>query len=535
MLRAIDRFIAAVRRGDGEEIIFATGQPIRARSGQQMRVLLAQPVRADQIQAILAEVVPKHIEQGFTTDGDASFTFEAPGGPITVHLRRLQGRIDAVLRPAAMAGTPTLAPTPAPSARGPSSSMHMHVAERPATPVVHGQTLPPATSTSDRAAVTEPMPRAETREVPAFGTPGRKQIDVLLRSLVQQKASDLHITATMPPRMRKDGDIGFLPGFETQALSSDAIRAMLMEVAPANARERFEKTNDADFAYEINGVARFRVNAFKDRRGVSGVMRVIPSKILTADELHLPPAVREMCTLHKGLVLVTGPTGSGKSTTLAAMIDLVNSSRSDHIITIEDPVEFVHETRGCLVNQREVHVDTQSFAAALRAALREDPDIVLVGEIRDLETIAIAIETAETGHLVFGTLHTSTAPSTIDRIIDQFPPDRQSQIRVMLSESLRGVVAQTLCKKIGGGRVAALEILVCNTAIANLIREGKTFQIPSMMQTQKQIGMQTLNDSLLQLVKEGVVAPEEAFQKSVDRTSFKMMLERAQIKLEARG
>ena len=540
MLRAIDRFIAAVRRGAppdgrGEEIVFSTGQPVRARSGDQMRVLLAQPVRADQIQAILADVVPPHIDKGFTSDGEATFTMEASGGPVTVHLRRNAGRIDAVLQP-------TAAPAPAQPARPASSSTHVHVN-------VNRREEPPAREPAREPPTLEPeLPRASTQAVPAFSAPatasalevvrasapapstGRKQIDPLLHTLVQQKASDLHITASMQPRMRKDGDIGALPGFE-RPLSSDDIRAMLLETAPPLARDKFEKTNDSDWAYEIPGVARFRVNAFKDRRGVSGVLRVIPSKIITADQLNLPPAVRELCNLHKGLVLVTGPTGSGKSTTLAAMIDLINKNRNDHIITIEDPVEFVHETQRCLVNQREVHVDTQSFSAALRAALREDPDIVLVGEMRDLETVSIAIETAETGHLVFGTLHTTTAVGTVDRIIDQFPADRQQQIRLMLSESLKGVIAQTLCKKIGGGSVAALEILVGSTAVSNLIREGKTFQIPSLMQTQKSAGMQTLNDALFNLVREGSVAVDEAFHKSVDRASFKMMLDKAGIKL----
>jgi twitching motility protein PilT len=378
---------------------------------------------------------------------------------------------------------------------------------------------------------TSPAAPAATVAAEPIASGGRKQIDPLLQVLVKHKGSDLHITASMHPRMRKDGDIQLLPGFEQQQLSGDAIRAMLMEIAPQVARDRFEQTNDADYAYEIPGLARFRVNTFKDRKGVSGVLRVIPSKILTAADLGLPQAVLDLCTLHKGLVVVTGPTGSGKSTTLAAMVDWINKNRNDHIITIEDPVEFVHDTQKCLVNQREVHADTKSFSAALRAALREDPDIVLVGEMRDLETISIAIETAETGHLVFGTLHTTTAASTVDRIIDQFPADRQDQIRVMLSESLRGVVAQTLCKKQGGGRVAALEILICNTAIANLIREGKTFQIPSMMQTQKSLGMQTLNDALFALVRDGKVSADDAFSKSIDRAGFKLMLDKSPHKL----
>jgi twitching motility protein PilT len=263
-----------------------------------------------------------------------------------------------------------------------------------------------------------------------------------------------------------------------------------------------------------------------DRKGMGGVFRVIPSKILTAEQLNLSKDILKLCYLTKGLVLVTGPTGSGKSTTLCAMVDYINKNRSDHIITIEDPIEFVHDNQKCLINQREVHNHTDSFKDALRAALREDPDIILVGEMRDLETIAIAIEMAETGHLVFGTLHTSTAPSTIDRIIDQFPADRQSQIRVMLSESLKGVIAQTLCKKIGGGRIAALEVLLADSAIANLIREAKTTQIPSSMQTGKSKGMVTLNDALLGMVKAKQVEPKEAYMKAVDKVNFESLLKR---------
>src|SRR5690606_23588789 len=257
----------------------------------------------------------------------------------------------------------------------------------------------------------------------------------------------------------------------------------------------------------------------------------IPSKILTAEDLGLSPHILQLCGLSKGLVLVTGPTGSGKSTTLCAMVDYINRTRHDHVITIEDPIEFVHENQQCLVNQREVHNHTSSFKDALRAALREDPDILLVGEMRDLETISIAIETAETGHLVFGTLHTTTAASTVDRIIDQFPADRQQQVRVMLSESLRGVVAQTLLPKIGGGRVAALEILIVTPAISNLIREGKTFQIPSAMQTGKNHGMVMLNDALFELVKNGIVEPRDAYIKAVDKANFETQLTRGGFKI----
>ena len=280
-------------------------------------------------------------------------------------------------------------------------------------------------------------------------------------------------------------------------------------------------------------LARFRANIFADRKGRGAVFRVIPSEILTAEKLGLSPHILNLCKLNKGLVLVTGPTGSGKCTTLCAMIDYINRTRDEHIITIEDPIEFVHQNQKCLINQREVRTHTESFKAALRAALREDPDILLVGELRDLETVAIAIETAETGHLVFGTLHTTTAASTVDRIIDQFPSDRQSQIRIMLSESLRGVIAQTLCRKIGGGRVAALEVLIANGAVSNLIREGKTFQIPSLMQVDKGIGMVSLNDALIELVTKKIVAPDEAYSKSVDKDGFDSLLKRAGIDIKA--
>ena len=350
-------------------------------------------------------------------------------------------------------------------------------------------------------------------------------IDAMFRRMVDLKASDLHLSATVAPLVRKDGEMRKLHD-AAGPLSSDMIKQLLVEIMPAVNQAEFEARHDTDFAYEVPGLARFRANVFRDRKGVGAVFRVIPSNILTAEQLGLSPHILDLCKLTKGLVLVTGPTGSGKSTTLCAMIDYINRTRTDHIITIEDPIEFVHQNQQCLINQREVHNHTRSFKDALRAALREDPDVLLVGELRDLETIAIAIETAETGHLVFGTLHTTTAASTVDRVIDQFPADRQAQIRVMLSESLRGVIAQTLCRKIGGGRVAALEVLLTNGAISNLIREGKTFQIPSMMQVGRAQGMVALNDALADLVKKGLVAPEEAILRAVDKAGLETLLKR---------
>jgi twitching motility protein PilT len=356
-------------------------------------------------------------------------------------------------------------------------------------------------------------------------------IDALFQAMCAKGASDLHLCVGMPAIIRKDGHMQPLDG--DQPLTVDDVEALLAPIMPERNRAEFSKRHDTDFAYEILGLARFRANAFFDRNGPGAVFRVIPAKILTAEQLGLSQAILTLCALQKGLVLVTGPTGSGKSTTLSAMIDHVNKTRHDHIITIEDPIEFVHVNQKCLVNQREVHTHTDSFKDALRAALREDPDIVLVGELRDLETVAIAIETAETGHLVFGTLHTTTAASTIDRVIDQFPTDRQAQIRIMLSESLRGVIAQNLCRKIGGGRVAALEVLIATPAVSNLIREGKTFQIPSMMQVGRAIGMVSLNDALMELVTKKLVAPDEAYAKAVDKSAFEALLKRGGFSLPA--
>jgi len=369
-----------------------------------------------------------------------------------------------------------------------------------------------------------------TREPVATAAPagGGHAIDALFRRMVESKASDLHLSSTMPPLIRKDGHMQPLDP-AMGPLSPADVSALLMPIMPATNREEYERRHDTDFAYELKGLARFRANMFLDRKGPGAVFRVIPAKILTAEQLGLSPHILQLCRLTKGLVLVTGPTGSGKSTTLCAMIDYINRHRTDHIITIEDPIEFVHENQNCLINQREVGTHTAGFKDALRAAMREDPDIILVGELRDLETVAIAIETAETGHLVFGTLHTTTAASTVDRIIDQFPTDQQSQIRIMLSESLKGVIAQNLCRKIGGGRVAALEVLLVNGAISNLIREGKTFQIPSMMQVGRAQGMVALNDALMEMVTKKQVEPQEAYLKAVDKAGFEGLLKRAGI------
>lgn len=405
--------------------------------------------------------------------------------------------------------------------------------------VNESQTFQPQTFVQEKIQqVPGQMPSAQSayvEETPAFAPVQqnpvmRARMDALFHKMSEVGASDLHLSVSMPPMVRKDGRMAVLECNET-TLTPSSIRELLTSIMPQKNQEEFARRNDTDFAYEIAGLARFRANIFADRKGMGGVFRIIPTKILTAEQLGLSQAIMNLCNLSKGLVVVTGPTGSGKSTTLCAMVDSINKNREDHIITIEDPIEFTHENQKCLVNQREVGNHTDSFKDALRAALREDPDILLVGEMRDLETISIAIETAETGHLVFGTLHTTTAASTIDRIIDQFPADRQQQIRVMLSESLKGVIAQTLLPKKGGGRVAALEVLIVTPAISNLIREGKTFQIPSAMQTGKQNGMVMLNDALFALVQKGLVEPKDAYVKAVDKTGFESLLQRNGFKM----
>lgn len=344
------------------------------------------------------------------------------------------------------------------------------------------------------------------------------QIDQFLKVLVQQGGSDLHLTVGSPPVIRVHGRLQRL---KFRELSNEDMEALVYEIMEEEWRITFVDRMDYDFAYEIEGLARFRVNVFWKRKGLGAVFRTIPSEILTADDLGFPDAIRRLCMLTKGLVLVTGPTGSGKSTTLAAMTDLINRTRSDHILTIEDPIEFVHENQKSLVNQREIRTNTQSFANALRAALREDPDVILVGEMRDRETIELGITAAETGHLVFGTLHTNSAPKTVDRIIDVFPADEQEQIRSMLAESLKGVVAQVLLRaKDGKSRMAAMEIMVGTSAIGNLIREGKIHQIPSIIQTGKKDGMQLLDQHILEFLMSGKITPEEAYMRCNNKQAF---------------
>lgn len=416
-------------------------------------------------------------------------------------------------------GTP-----PPPTGNKPSSASHpAHNAAPPKTPISSTMTQLPGLTDIDKRF--SPDEQHLIQSLYASVEAENKEIDRLFNLLLKERGSDLHLSSDEKPIIRVDGLMRRLD--HLPKLSSDQIAQLISPTMPERNRIQFIERWDTDYAYEVEGVGRFRANIFMDRKGMGGVFRLIPSDVVTAEQLGLPQAITKLCYLSKGLVLVTGPTGSGKSTTLCALVDLINRVRQDHIITIEDPIEFVHENKKCLINQREVGVHTDSFKIALRAALREDPDVVLVGELRDLETMAIAIETAETGHLVFGTLHTTSAVSTVDRLIDQFPGDRQGQIRMMLANSLKAVISQTLMRRREGGRIAAMEILLATAGVANLIREQKLHQIPTIMQTSRAMGMQRLNDVLLDYVTRGIVDVKEAYIKAIDKVDFLSLLEEA--------
>jgi twitching motility protein PilT len=487
-MATLDQPIAIAFEKNAAALILETGKQMLLEIDGSRRPLTRETMTLAQLIKLVLEIMPEgmhpQLENG---DGRLAFGYEAGEHRVDVETDRSGEYVTAVIAPA--------------KPRRSSAAMSM-----PAEALLMDTPLEPGAVTSgprSSAPVDEATVRAEER------------IQDLLRFLVESESSDLHLRVGLPPVYRTHGEL--VPKESTEPLSREEIEEMLLSIMPDRNKQEYAETNDTDFAYEILDLARFRANALRDRMGVAAVFRVIPTEILTADQLGISPEVQKLCYLTKGLVVVTGPTGSGKSTTLAALIDLINRTRTDHIITIEDPIEFVHPNKKCIVTQRQVGSHTQSFKRALRAALREDPDIVLIGEMRDLETVAIAIETAETGHLVFGTLHTTTAVSTVDRIIDQFPADRQDQIRIMLSESLKGVIAQVLLKKIAGGRVAAHEILLSANAVANLIRDGKTFQLPSVIQTNKRAGMISLNDSLINLVENKIVDPVEAYMKAADK------------------
>src|SRR6184192_2463997 len=505
----IDPFVDVLLREGGDQLYLLPDEPVTMVKDGRPRKVSRQPLTDQHIYALLVEVAPSEAADHIDKKAETEFEYIADRGMVRVRIVPEMGRLTAVVAPS---GNAAAAGAPAPAAQRPSGATAAPPAPaaQRAPAVAGGRAAAPAASHQPPAGL--PVDFAASQYQGA-----ERALGELLKALVTSASSDLHLRVAEPPVFRTHGE---MKRQSTAPLSPEQLELMLLSVMPERNRSEWKETGDSDFAYEIRGLARFRVNAARDRKGPMAVFRVIPAQVVTVEQLGITKEVQQLCYLTKGLVLVTGPTGSGKSTTLCSLVDLVNRMRTDHIITIEDPIEFVHENKKCVITQRQVGVHTDSFKSALRAALREDPDIVLVGEMRDLETIAIAIETAETGHLVFGTLHTTTAASTVDRIIDQFPADRQAQIRVMLSESLKGVVSQTLCKKLGGGRVAAREILLATPAISNLIREGKTFQIPSIIQTSKQLGMLTLNDALIELVEKKEISPDEAYVKSVEKTGL---------------
>ncbi len=504
----LDRFLNILVSNNATALIMSEGNVATVTIKDSARPVMKQALTSAQILTLVREIAPSDHPHALDAQGGVRFEYTSADGTFDVALTqngKLSARIERKSGPTNGAQTASNGALPTMEA-----------------PKVEGKIETPRAQAPNAVAAQTSAPKAEAPAVSSTGNRALDRIETLLRILINRKASDLHLRADSPPMLRASGEISSIPN--EPILTSDDIDAMLATVMLDHNREEFKELNDTDFAHEIAGVARFRGNALRDRKGTGAVFRAIPAAVVTVEQMGLSQEVQRLCHLTKGLVLVTGPTGSGKSTTLCALIDLINRTRTDHVITIEDPIEFVHESKKCLITQRHVGVHTSSFRHALRAALREDPDIVLVGELRDLETVSMAIETAETGHLVFGTVHTSTAVSTVDRVIDQFPPDRQAQIRVMLSESLKGVISQVLCKKIGGGRVAAREIMLSTPSVSNLIREGKTFQLPSVLQTSRRLGMVTMNDALIELVDSGQVEPQEAYLKATDKVGVIHML-----------
>ena len=502
----IDPLLTALVSNRADAVRLADGDIAHIIKGGARHPLTRQPLGDGQLLLLLREMAPPDVAATLGAADSVEFVYANGEGRFVTRVSRENGTLQALVSAEPSNGNGHV------NGNGNGSHSGNGHMMSPGQPMV-------AQAAPVRATPSAAKPAHAEREIDSAA---KDEIETLLKMLVQESGSDLHLRVGEPPIMRLHGELQRLE--QRPRLSREKLHAMVCSIMPDRNYEEFMTSNDTDFAHEIEKVARFRANAFRDHKGTGAVLRVIPAVVATVDEMGITQEVQNLCYLTKGLVLVTGPTGSGKSTTLGALIDLINRSRNDHVITIEDPIEFVHQNKKCVITQRQVGVHTGSFKTALRAALREDPDIVLVGELRDLETISIALETAETGHLVFGTLHTTTAVGTIDRVIDQFPADRQAQIRVMLADCLKGVISQTLCKKVGGGRIAAREILLSVPAVANLIREGKAFQIPSVMQTSRKLGMIQLGDVLIDLVDQGLVEPKEAYMKSTDKQSFMAQL-----------
>ncbi|MCU0650011.1 MAG: PilT/PilU family type 4a pilus ATPase [Gemmatimonadaceae bacterium] len=488
----LDRLVSSLATAPGATILLTEDHPAELFGSGQMRPLTKHPLTARQILALMREVAPPAALTDLDLGARCTFTYPSPTGHVRVSVERATGGVRVRIDDASAV-----------------------LGELP-----HSASVPIGTPGWPLVAVTEP----NVRVVPLAESPQSK-LEELLLSAVDRGASDLHLRAGEPPILRLQGELLRLEG--TAPMVATQLQGMLETILPPRNAEELAERHDTDFAWTIADRARFRVNVFRDRTGIGASFRAVPVHVVTVEDLDLPPELRALAQLPSGLVLVTGPTGSGKSTTLCALVDLVNRTRSDHIVTVEDPIEFVHVGKRGLVTQREIGVHAEGFARALRAALREDPDVVLVGEMRDLATTRAAIEMAETGHLVFATLHTNTATSSIERMIDQFPGDQQEQIRLMLADTLRAVISQVLCRRTGGGRVAAREVLLVTPAVANLVRERKTFQVPSVMQTSRKQGMSLMSDALVDLVTAGHIEPSEAYRRAVDKPAMLLALRTA--------
>ncbi|HUJ26274.1 MAG TPA: PilT/PilU family type 4a pilus ATPase [Myxococcales bacterium] len=501
----LDPFIELLFKEKAEVLLLETGAAAALVKADTIRSVMQRTLTTAQIATACAELVPEPARETFSVMESHDFEYGLGPSRVRVRINPSGDGVRATFEPVGGNGEAKAAPAPAPA--------DAPVPERPAPPPAAPAALPPLPDVHDRQSMPVGPPPAGAAEAM------RQLLDIA----VSHNASDLHLTSGFVPCLRVDGDVLPLDGYGD--VTDERLRDMLFSIAPQAEGEKWLAAKDADFACETDK-ARFRVNLFAERAGIAAVLRRIPKQPVPAEELGIPRAVLELCHLRKGLIVVTGPSGSGRSTTLAALVDYVNRQREDHILTIEGPIEFVHVHKRCLVHQRAVGVHTDAMQTALRAAVREDPDVLQMGELRDAETIATAFEFVETGHLVLASLHTPTALATVDRIVDQFPADRHPQARAMLAESLKAVIAQTLVRKAGGGRAAAQEILLVNTSVANLIREGKSFQIPSIMQSQRATGMVTLTDALFDLVKRKVAAPKDALARASSRSELKAMLDR---------
>ena len=545
----LDSLVEALFRDRADSIVIESDRPVKIAMGSVERTLIAQNIRTEQIDGLIRAYMDEDQMTTFLFKGEFRLNYMNSLGTVVLVCKRMGDRLRLSIYPFSEGQTETtpssnisvsqveLAGPVSAETEEPESRRKVSGIADASAPVPQIYSDPETPLELDLSSVAPgPRPGAESSKsgvpIPIRGSYGvrpvsrektRDEFEKILNQLVENKGSDLHLTAGLSPRYRIDGDIRDLGG---QPVHADQILTWFKKVAPSHAKDKFDRDFDSDFSYLAENLVRFRVNVFKDQRGIGMVIRCIPSRVPKLQELGLASQIDDLCELDQGLVLVTGATGSGKSTTLASMLDRINSTRPVHVITIEDPVEFVHEPKEALINQRELHVDTRSFSQALRAALREDPDVILLGELRDRETTEIALEVADTGHLVFGTLHTRSASNTIVRVIEQFESSEQSQIRNSLAESLRAVISQTLCKARAGGRVAAFEILLGTPAVANLVREGKAFQIMSVIQTSRGAGMRTLNDDLIRLCQKNIITFEEASRRAYNKPELATLAKR---------